>query len=312
MQPRITAKVICTDREVGEVSYVIADPIAKSVSHLVIKADGRESVVAIDGLIAGCTEREVRLTCASGALAAASAPFRRDDFVTIHDVEIPHLERNLDQVTPGGVLVPLPVLEKDLSRRQFFTRFTNVIGAMLALPLVFPVVRYLIYPLYQPFTNLWIKLGAINAMGQEPGVPKLFKFQKTVLEGYITRHYEKSHWVIKLTPELRDKIYPNGDHEFRDDKGTLIWVNKKDADIAVLSGKCTHLGCAFRWRKHKRFGQVFVCPCHLSVFDPSGTVLDGPAPRRLDVLPLKISGSGEVEIIDMEFKAGKAEQVRIA
>ena len=55
-----------------------------------------------------------------------------------------------------------------------------------------------------------------------------------------------------------------------------------------------------------------VCPCHLSIYDVAGTVLDGPAPRPLDVLPIKISPAGEIEVIDIEFKAGKREQVRIA
>jgi Rieske Fe-S protein len=43
----------------------------------------------------------------------------------------------------------------------------------------------------------------------------------------------------------------------------------------------------------------------------SGEVLDGPSPRPLDILPVKVASTGEIQIIDMEFKAGKAEQVRI-
>ena len=43
----------------------------------------------------------------------------------------------------------------------------------------------------------------------------------------------------------------------------------------------------------------------------AGKVLDGPAPRSLDALPIRVSGSGEVEIIDMEFKAGTKTQIRI-
>ena len=31
-------------------------------------------------------------------------------------------------------------------------------------------------------------------------------------------------------------------------------------------------------------GQVFLCPCHLSIYDAGGKVLDGPAPRALDPL----------------------------
>lgn len=310
MQPKITAKLLCTDREVGEVSRVIVDPLSKTISHLVVKSDGQESLIAVDGLIASCTEREVRLQCASSALVK-TGPFRRNDFVTIDEVEIPHLERHLD-VDPGEVLVPLPELEKDLSRRQFFSRFTNVIGAMLALPLIYPVIRYLIYPMYKPFTNAWINLGNLSADRQPPGVPQIYKFAKTVTEGVITRHYEKSHWVLKPTPEQLNQIYPNGNLNFKDDKGDLIWVNQKVADVVVFSGKCPHLGCAYRWRHHKRFGMVFVCPCHLSVYSATGKVLDGPAPRPLDKLPVKVLPGGELEIIDMEFEAGVKEQIRIA
>jgi Rieske Fe-S protein len=56
---------------------------------------------------------------------------------------------------------------------------------------------------------------------------------------------------------------------------------------------------------------VFLCPCHLSIYDAAGKVLDGPAPRALDALPIRVSASGDVEIIDMEFKAGTKSQIRI-
>jgi Rieske Fe-S protein len=49
----------------------------------------------------------------------------------------------------------------------------------------------------------------------------------------------------------------------------------------------------------------------LSIYDASGTVLDGPAPRALDALPVRVSAGGEVEIIDMEFKAGTKSRIRI-
>ncbi len=309
MQPKIKAKVACTDREVGEVIRVIVDPLSKEISHLVIASGGRELMVPADGNLSVATDQLIRLNCSSDALARY-APFRRADFISIHEVEIPHLERHLD-VMPGEVLVPLPELEKNLSRRSFFTKFTNVIGAALALPLVFPVVKYLIKPMYQPFDNDWLKLGKVSQANQID-MPRLVKFEKTVHEGYLERKYEKSHWVLKASPELRKKIAAEpSEQAFRDSSGKVIWENDPESDVVVFSGKCTHLGCAYRWRKHRRFGQAFICPCHLSVFDLSGKVLDGPAPRPLDQLPMRVSGSGEIEIIDMEFKAGKAEQVRI-
>ncbi|MEW6324647.1 MAG: ubiquinol-cytochrome c reductase iron-sulfur subunit, partial [Nitrospirota bacterium] len=307
MQPKITATVACTDRQVGEVTRLIIDPLTQQISHVAIDAGGVD-ILAPAELIASVSEHEVRLRCTSAELGRFER-LRRDDFVSIEEVEIPHLERRLHGVRPGEVLVPVPALEKDVTRRSFFTKFTAAIGAVLALPLAFPALRYIIDPMYLPFDNSWLKFGRIDAL-REPGVPQLLKFHKTVKEGFLTREFEKSHWAMRVSPELREKIYAEGDIEFRDANGEVVWTNSKEAEVVVFSGKCPHLGCAYRWRKHRTFGQTFICPCHLSIFDPAGKVLDGPSPRPLDVLPVKVAGN-EIQIIDMEFKAGKAEQVRI-
>jgi len=302
MHPKIAAKVICADRPVGDVTQVVVNPISKAISHLVVKAGGQELLVPVEGNVTSITEQEVRLGCPVDALARFER-FRRSDFVSIKEVEIPHLERHLD-VIPGDVLVPLPVLEKDLSRRSFFTRFTNVIGALIGLPLVYPVLRYLGDPMFQPFDNSWLSFGRTSAL-REPGVPQVMKFKKSIREGFLTRNFEKTHWVMRSSPELNEKIYPEGDREFRDRNGELIWTNSKDNDVVVFSGKCPHLGCAYRLRKHRTFGQAFVCPCHLSVFAMSGEVLDGPSPRPLDRLDVEVK-DGLLAVRYQRFKQGVA------
>ena len=308
MQPKIRSKVRCTDREIGEVSRVIVDPLDKAVSHLVVMTGGREMLIATDGNVTAVTADGVQLNFPSSALSTFEV-FHRDDYVTVKEVEIAHLERHLD-VTPGEALVPIPDLEKNIKRRTFLQQFTNAIGFVLAVPLLYPAVKYIIHPMYRPFDNTWIKMGRADQF-RELDKPRLVKFTKTVKEGFLERELEKSHWAIKASPAVREKIYQDREVEFRDRSGKVIWVNNKEAEIVVFSGKCPHLGCAYRWRKHKRFGQVFICPCHLSVFDPVGKVLDGPAPRPLDILPVKVIGSGVIEIIDMEFKAGKEERIRL-
>jgi Rieske Fe-S protein len=235
--------------------------------------------------------------------------FRREDYVSVKEVEIPHLERHLD-VVPGETLVPIPPLEKNLERRTFLTRFTNVIGLLIAVPLFYPAFRLILHPMYKPYDNTWLSVGSV-AQFPQVDLPRLIKFEKNIQEGYLDRSFEKSHWAIRASLELRSKIYQDREVEFRDENGALIWVNQPDTEIVVFSGKCPHLGCAYRWRKHKRFGQVFLCPCHFSVFDPSGEVLDGPSPRTLDILPTRVTGDGRIEIIDLEYKAGKEERVRL-
>jgi ubiquinol-cytochrome c reductase iron-sulfur subunit len=73
-----------------------------------------------------------------------------------------------------------------------------------------------------------------------------------------------------------------------------------DADgIVAYSKICTHAGCAISMYRVPLFPPdepqpALVCPCHYSTFDPAsgGTVLFGPAGRRLPMLPLQIDAKG--------------------
>jgi ubiquinol-cytochrome c reductase iron-sulfur subunit len=73
-----------------------------------------------------------------------------------------------------------------------------------------------------------------------------------------------------------------------------------DADgILAFSKICTHAGCAISLYRTPTFPvdephPALVCPCHYSTFDPAtgGTVIFGPAPRPLPMLPLLIDKQG--------------------
>ena len=41
MQPKLRSKVRCTDREIGEVSKVVVDPLSREISHIVVSMNGR-------------------------------------------------------------------------------------------------------------------------------------------------------------------------------------------------------------------------------------------------------------------------------
>jgi Rieske Fe-S protein len=309
MQPKLKSKVRCTDQEVGEVSKVIVDPLSHEVSDLVVSVPRAGERQVSTGAVQTVTDDLVQLRLSSSEVLALP-PFRRDDYVTTHEVEIPHLEDHL-HVTPGEVLVPIPELEKDVKRRTFFANLTQVMGLFIGLPLAFPVLKYLMKPMYAPFDNGWLKIGNVGKIKAED-VGTQFKYRRKIKEAYLPEaEIEKNVWILKASPAVLDKVYQGKDMEFRDATGKTIWTNKKDVPYVVFSGKCPHLGCGFKWRQHKVLGQVFLCPCHLSIYDASGKVLDGPAPRPLDPLPIQISASGEVQIIDMEFKAGTKSQTRI-
>jgi quinol---cytochrome c reductase iron-sulfur subunit len=72
--------------------------------------------------------------------------------------------------------------------------------------------------------------------------------------------------------------------------------------IVAYSKICTHAGCAISLYRTPLFPPAspgppaLVCPCHYSTFDPAtaGTVLFGPAGRKLPMLPLLIDGRGDL------------------
>lgn len=309
MQPKLKSKVRCTDREIGEVTKVIVDPLSHEISHIVVSMNGSGERQVAMGHVQTVSDGLVQLRGASAEIVALP-PFKRDDYVTMHEVEIAHLEERV-HVSPGEVLVPFPELEKSVKRRTFFANFTHAIGFLIGLPIAFPVLRYLMKPMYQPFDNGWLKIGNVGKIKQDD-IGIQFKYKKKVKEAYMPEsEIEKNVWILKATAPVLDKIYQGKDMEFRDAAGKSVWTNKKDIPYVAFSGKCPHLGCGYKWRQHKVLGQVFLCPCHLSIYDASGKVLDGPAPRPLDALPIKVSAAGDVEIIDMEFKAGTKAQIRI-
>lgn len=310
-QPKLKSKVRCTDQECGEVTRVIVDPLSLEISHIVVSGNGvgwpERQVPA--STIQRVTDDLVELRATTADLQAFP-PFNRADFVSIHDVEIAHLEDRV-HCEPGEVLVPVPELERNVKRRTFFATFTQVIGLLIGLPLVFPVLRYLMKPMYAPYDNRWLKVGTSSKIKTE-NVGVQFKYKKMVKEAFMPEaEVDKNVWALKASPDTLEKIYKGKDMEFRDSSGQVIWTNKQDVPYVVFSGKCPHLGCGYKWRTHKLLGQVFLCPCHLSIYDASGKVLDGPAPRPLDPLPIRVSAAGDIEIIDMEFKAGTKSQIRI-
>ncbi len=311
MQPTLKSTVKCTDREVGEITRIIVDPLSLEVSHIVVGdgTGGQERQVPMSE-VQEVVGHAVHLGIPSSEMGRFPV-LNRDEYVTTHEVEIAHLEERL-HVEPGEVLVPIPDLERNIKRRTFFTNLTHAIGILLGLPLIYPVMKYLMKPMYLPYDNRWIKVGNVNRIKvEDTGVQ--FKFRKKVKEAFMPEvEILKNVWLLKATPEVLDEVYKGEDMQFRDSQGSLIWTNKRAFPYVAYSGKCPHLGCGYKWRKIRKLPrEIFLCPCHISIYDVSGKVLDGPAPRPLDPVPIRVSDNGDVEIIDVEFKAGVRDRIRI-
>lgn len=313
MQPKLAAKARCSDGEVGKISKVILDPLSREISHVVVSEYSGQRMdrqVPVSQIQEVPNEEEVVLRCSSAEFGQFPV-LDRDCYVTIHDLEIAHLEDNL-HVEPGEILVPYPRLEHGIPRRSFFANMTHAIGALIALPFAYPVLKFIMQPMYRPYDNSWFSVGNVKKIKKE-NIGYQFKFTRGFQEAFMPeQQIEKNIWVVKATPEVQKAVYGGKDKKFYDDKGEVVWVNKANNPYIGFSGKCPHLGCGYKWRRTKNYPDgVFLCPCHLSFYDEAGKVIDGPAPRALDVLPMKVNAAGEVKIIDVEYKAGVKKQIRL-
>ncbi|MBV9670469.1 MAG: Rieske 2Fe-2S domain-containing protein [Acidobacteriales bacterium] len=152
---------------------------------------------------------------------------------------------------------PLATAPAAPDRRSFLTALlaagTAAMGAVLALP----VIRFTLHPVFAKTTEKsWSDVGAADEFASLAApTKKLVTIEQR--DGWRKIVLEKPVYVTK------------------DAHGELI----------VLSAVCTHLGCTVPWNDKE---QKFICPCHLGIFAPDGTLLGGPPPRSMDRLDSKI------------------------
>ena len=107
---------------------------------------------------------------------------------------------------------------------------------------------------------------------------------------------------VLVEPPTRFKIGPPNDYA----PGTVstkwqaqfnIWVVNGEIDgtqiIYALSTVCTHLGCTPNWLEGE---QKFKCPCHGSGFYKTGVNFEGPAPRPLERVGIRLAEDGMLEV----------------
>lgn len=84
--------------------------------------------------------------------------------------------------------------------------------------------------------------------------------------------------------------------------GRFYLARLADGGFLALHRECTHLGCTVPWVAS---AQRFQCPCHASAFDITGAVLGPPAPRPLDLYPVRIE-NGIVKVDTRERQRRQA------
>ena len=117
----------------------------------------------------------------------------------------------------------------------------------------------------------------------------------------LTARFMMPNMVVELPQQF--KVGPPADippgtvsEKFIASRG--VWLVRSDSyngeDILyALSSVCTHLGCTPNWLEGE---QKFKCPCHGSGFYISGINFEGPAPRPLERVGLRVAEDGMLEV----------------
>lgn len=73
-----------------------------------------------------------------------------------------------------------------------------------------------------------------------------------------------------------------------------LFIVRYNSDVYyTLSAICTHRGCTVEEK-----GSRFVCPCHGSTYDRSGSVTKGPAEQPLRRYPTRLENNGRTLVIE--------------
>jgi cytochrome b6-f complex iron-sulfur subunit len=86
-------------------------------------------------------------------------------------------------------------------------------------------------------------------------------------------------------------------------RGRKLFIVREENGFISLSARCTHLGCLVVWNKDHR---MFLCPCHGGKYDAEGRNVEGPPPRPLNLLALRLDDNGLLVVDqDIIIKRGK-------
>ncbi len=180
----------------------------------------------------------------------------------------------------------------NVSRRRVLIGTTATLGALGAVAAL------------TPFVKTWNPSARAKAAGAAvtQDISSIEKGQMIVVEWRGMPVY-----VVSRTPEMLANL-PKNDTQLRDPQSEASVqpdyaknaTRSRKPEILVVTGVCTHLGCAPGFRPDVGAADLggpawhggFFCPCHGSKYDLAGRVFQGvPAPLNLPVPDYNIEGT---------------------
>jgi len=96
------------------------------------------------------------------------------------------------------------------------------------------------------------------------------------------------------TPLPRVLSVPRADGWYRERVRQTVFLVRDGDNVKALSATCTHLGCQVRWDVERK---RFLCPCHGGAYDAQGRVIEGPPPRPLDTIDVRVEASSDSVLV---------------
>lgn len=169
---------------------------------------------------------------------------------------------------PGKPALPPRRVEPVVTRRSFPVEFAMATAAIIMTPFAAGMSLLAI------IGGLWTLLGARFMMpNMVVELPSKFKVgpASDFPIGTVSEKFKASRgvWLVHSTAYNGENI------------------------VYALASVCTHLGCTPNWLEGE---QKFKCPCHGSGFYISGMNFEGPAPRPLERVGLRVAEDGMLEV----------------
>ena len=151
----------------------------------------------------------------------------------------------------------------DAGRRRVLVAFVNAVVGLISGSLAALLGVFAFRPRNESTNRRWIRAASLLDLTPGTPVPRVLTVRRS--DGWYRERVRQTVFLVR-----------DGD------------------SVKALSATCTHLGCQVRWEREKK---QFLCPCHGGVYDAQGRVLDGPPPRPLDSVDVRVDTSSDEVLV---------------
>lgn len=142
----------------------------------------------------------------------------------------------------------------------------------------------------------WPFIDQMNPSGDTLALASIeYDFSKVVAgQQAVVKWRGKPVFVRHRTPKEIAAAKRDDHASLKDPATDASRVKPGKEEWLILVGVCTHLGCVPNFGTGPYGG--WFCPCHGSVYDTSGRIRQGPAPKNLEVPDYAFIGGTKVKI----------------